>query len=144
MCREPIIAVGIPSSCLLAGRYSFWSTLSPPCVESLLLQLASRAHVYWQVGVVSYLPYWKVLYIPETLCFIPAEGSGQIKLSFKCRGFKHTLGSSRWMQRTSECTFGRCNRLRSCFVQNETTDFGICEGKLMQRTFYVMVFIEML
>ena len=74
------------------------------------------------------------VYTRNTHCFIPAEGIDQIKLAFTCRGLKHTLGSTIWMQRALEDTFGGCNQLRSCFVQNETTDFGMCEGKLMQLT----------
>ena len=69
----------------------------------------------------------------NTLCFIPAEGIDQIKLAFTCRGLKHTQGSTIWIQRTLECTFGECNRLRSCFVQNETTDFRMCDKKWCKR-----------
>ena len=70
--------------------------------------------------------YWKH-------CFIPAEGNDQVKLAFTCRGLKHTRGSTIWMQRNSECTFGGCNQLKCCLVQNETTDFGMCDEKWCNR-----------
>ena len=69
------------------------------------------------------------VYTRNTLCFIAAEGIDQIKLAFTCRRLKYTRGSTIWMQRTLECTFGGCKRLRSCLVQNETTDFGMCDKK---------------
>ena len=40
------------------------------------------------------------VYIRNTLCFISAEGTDQIKIAFTCRGLKLTRGSTIWMQRT--------------------------------------------
>ena len=62
-----------------------------------------------------------LVYTRNTLCFITAEGTDQLKLTFTCQGL--------WMQRTLECTFGGYNQIRSYLVQNETTDFGMCDEK---------------
>ena len=66
-------------------------------------------------------------YTRNIFSFIPAEDIDQIKLAFTYRGLKHTGGSIRWMQPTSERTFCRCTRLRSRFVENDATDFGNSE-----------------
>ena len=70
------------------------------------------------------------VYTRNILCFIPAEDIDQIKLAFTYRGLKHTEGCIRWMQQpTSEHTFCRCTRLRSCFAENDAADFGMWEEK---------------
>ena len=69
------------------------------------------------------------VYTRNILSFIPAEDFDQIKLTFTYRGLQHTGGRIKWMQPTSERTFCRCTRLRSRFVENDATDFGIWDEK---------------
>ena len=69
------------------------------------------------------------VYTRNILSFIPAEDIDQIKLAFTYRGLKHTGGSIRWMQPTSERTFCRCTRLRSRFAENDATDFRMRDEK---------------
>ena len=69
------------------------------------------------------------VYTRNILSFIPADDIDQIKLAFTYRGLKHTGGSIRWMQPTSECSFCRCTRLRSRFAENDATDFGMWDEK---------------
>ena len=66
------------------------------------------------------------VYTRNNLNFIPAEDIDQLKLAFTYRGLKHTGGSIRWMQPTSERTFCRCT---SRFAENDTTDFGMWDEK---------------
>ena len=69
------------------------------------------------------------VYTRNILSFIAAEDIDQIKLDFTYRGLKHTGGSIRWIQPTSELTFCRCTRLRSRFAENDATDFEIWDEK---------------
>ena len=73
------------------------------------------------------------VYTRNILSFIPAEDIDQIKLAFTCQGRKHTWGSVRWMQPTWERTFCRCIQLRSCFAENDATDFRMWDEKRCNR-----------
>ena len=68
------------------------------------------------------------VYARNIRSFIAAEDIDQIKLAFTYQGIKHTGGRIR-MQPTSERTFCRCTRLRSCFAENDATDLGMWDEK---------------
>ena len=74
------------------------------------------------------------VYTRNILCFMPAEDIDQIILAFTYRGLKHTGGSIRWMQPTSERTFCRCTRLRSRFAEKLCNGLRNVGRRMMQRT----------
>ena len=65
----------------------------------------------------------------NTLSFIPAEGTDQVKTAFTCRGLKHTQVVPYGCNGLRNVLLVDATDLGGCFVQNETTDFGMSDEK---------------
>ena len=117
------------------------------CVEGKLCRARNQGHENWPCLLIVWIllhrsSLWQVRYIPETfLVSYQQKILNQIKLAFTYQGLKHTGGSIRWMQLTSERTLCRCTWLRSRFAENDVTDFGMWDEKWCNGLFSVLAAI---